>query len=452
MKKYYVVAVVAILLLIASFVGAQQGVGIFARSNCATILNPVTNQTWCFDTSIGRIKVWNGSAFVFIPLVTDPVPVVNGGTGVATLASNGVLIGNGTGNVVVTSAGSANQAFRVPGGGGAPAFGSIALNQSAAVTGLLGTVNGGTNNSGTPTNGQLAVGNGSGYTPATLGITNANIFGQTGSGTLAIQAFLHGQVRLSFVSTTQIKLCPYNGGNIVINGALFQIPSACTTAANTSIFLDGTSGQNLAASTTYFVYLFSNSGTPTIDFSTTGHATDSVATNLGVEIKSGTASRTLVGMIRTNGSSQFEDDNALRGVISWFNRRDIGMVNGFTADRTTASTTYVELNSEIRNNFITWGDEAVIIGATGGCLVSAGTAQIAISIDNSTTPEDAQSIIVQTVSGAVNLFLPKTYSEGFHNTTMLGVASAGTLTVLGAAIPSSSTRTQRTTMTVRIRG
>ena len=76
--------------------------------------------------------------------VSGTLPVANGGTGATTLTSNGVLLGNGTSAVAATSAGSANQVLRVPGVGGAPAFGAIDLSQNAAVTGALAIANGGT--------------------------------------------------------------------------------------------------------------------------------------------------------------------------------------------------------------------------------------------------------------------------------------------------------------------
>lgn len=76
--------------------------------------------------------------------VSGTLPVANGGTGATTLNSNGVLLGGGTSAVSATTAGSANQVLRVPGAGGAPAFGSIALGSSDAVTGTLGISNGGT--------------------------------------------------------------------------------------------------------------------------------------------------------------------------------------------------------------------------------------------------------------------------------------------------------------------
>lgn len=77
--------------------------------------------------------------------VSGTLPVANGGTGQTTLTSNGVLLGNGTSGISQTSAGSANQVLRVPGAGGAPAFGTIDISQSATVgSSVLAIANGGT--------------------------------------------------------------------------------------------------------------------------------------------------------------------------------------------------------------------------------------------------------------------------------------------------------------------
>lgn len=75
--------------------------------------------------------------------VTGTLPVSNGGTGNATLTSNGVVIGAGT-SAAVTATGAANQVLVVPGAGGTPVFGAVQVGSSAAVTGTLAVANGGT--------------------------------------------------------------------------------------------------------------------------------------------------------------------------------------------------------------------------------------------------------------------------------------------------------------------
>lgn len=103
------------------------------------------------SATVGHVLLSNGSSanpsFGQVSLtvgVTGTLPVGNGGTGATTFTLNGVILGNGTSALSVTAAGTANQVLRVPGGGGAPAFGAIDLASSAAVTGILDETNGGT--------------------------------------------------------------------------------------------------------------------------------------------------------------------------------------------------------------------------------------------------------------------------------------------------------------------
>ena len=168
--------------------------------------------------------------------------------------------------------------------------------------------------------------------------------------------------RLAYVSATGINFAPRNGNFVMIAGSLYQIPSAGVSAANTSVYVNGVSGQNLAASTLYYVYLFNNAGTLTVDFSTTAHATD---TATGVEIKSGDNTRTLIGMIYTNLSSQFSDSAALRQVASWFNRRAragqaaTGNVSGFSTNGSYAGVGGSAIAA------VMWADEDLFANVSG---------------------------------------------------------------------------------------
>ncbi len=66
-----------------------------------------------YDSSIDKLILLNpqyGSG------LTTPVSVPNGGTGVATLAAHGVLLGEGTGNLVASAPGTAGQVFTSGGG------------------------------------------------------------------------------------------------------------------------------------------------------------------------------------------------------------------------------------------------------------------------------------------------------------------------------------------------
>ena len=172
--------------------------------------------------------------------------------------------------------------------------------------------------------------------------------------------------RLRFVSATALAFKPFNGKAIKINGVVYDIPAAGMVGlANTSIRVNGVAAQNLAASTTYYVYAFINAGVLTADFSTTGHSTSVAAGNAGVEIKTGDQTRTLVGMIRTNASAQFADTYKARFVISWFNRANINLQGEHTAGYQVSAQSPIQGQANTRAEFCVWGDDAVFLGVHG---------------------------------------------------------------------------------------
>lgn len=233
-------------------------------------------------------------------------------------------------------------------------------------------------------------------------------------------------VRLDYVSATQIKAKLVNGGLVRIAGAWYYL-SADLTAANTSTYIDGVSG-NLAAATLYYVYLFVNSGTVTIDFSTTAYAVDTTAGNVGTYIKSGAASRTLIGMIRTNGSSQFADAATTRFVRSWYNDPGIAGYNNFTTARATTSTTFAELNSEIRVEFLAWSGEIVEADFNGTWEVSGNVGAVSVGFDG-TTAEDVGPTTDSAADIAASFTMHKTgLTEGYHYATVLALNSGGSST------------------------
>lgn len=80
-------------------------------------------------TTLGTITtgVWNGTA----------IPVTNGGTGATTLTNHGVLLGQGTGTIVATAAGSAGQVLQSGGAGADPSFSTATYPATATGTGTI---------------------------------------------------------------------------------------------------------------------------------------------------------------------------------------------------------------------------------------------------------------------------------------------------------------------------
>lgn len=162
----------------------------------------------------------------------------------------------------------------------------------------------------------------------------------------------HGQCELS-LDGSDLLLSPLNGNKIIINGAMETIPSA---GVSLSISTE-------SASTLYYIYAYMNSGTMTLESSTTGHSVDATT---GVEIKTGDSTRTLVGMAYTNATPAWQDDANHRYVRSWFNDKGIfGSASAATSVTTTSTTPYLA-NSEPRVHYISWDGEKVRFRARGG--------------------------------------------------------------------------------------
>lgn len=83
---------------------------------------------------------------LYPPALGIPVSVPNGGTGLATLTAHGVLLGEGTGNVVASSPGTLGQVFTSNGAGSDGAFAgpiskvyATALGSGGSISAALGT-------------------------------------------------------------------------------------------------------------------------------------------------------------------------------------------------------------------------------------------------------------------------------------------------------------------------
>lgn len=267
----------------------------------------------------------------------------------------------------------------------------------------------------------------------------------TATGGGSVVASVPQEGRLTYVSTTALKFSPFNGNKIKVNGSVITIPNAGIAGlTNTSAFVNGTGSSSLAANTTYWIFAFDNSGTVTADFRTAAtHATSATAGNEGVEILTGNDTRTLIGMCRTNASSQFADSANNRSVISWYNRRPIMGQAAFTTNRSTTSTSYVEINTEIRVSFLTWAESAATIAFSGSTFNASGVGSGFTQLFNVTTSAYLDgfgyatsptagygaSIGISGGLGGITAVSP----EGYYTITVYGHTTSGTQTWYGAA-------------------
>lgn len=159
------------------------------------------------------------------------------------------------------------------------------------------------------------------------------------------------QCRLVLASSTAIRLDPFDGNQVYINGTWFTIPSGGVSLASTGL----TVGQF------YFIYLFSSAGTLTLEASTTTPAQN---TTTGQRQKTADATRLLVGAVVVGSGTLFYDQADIRWVYSWFNKRPRKLECApWTAS--TSSTTDVELTTAARVQWISFKGEAVSLHVTG---------------------------------------------------------------------------------------
>ena len=223
-------------------------------------------------------------------------------------------------------------------------------------------------------------------------------------------------------SGSNLVLQRYNGAGLTINGVTYSIPSGGVSLAPTS----------LTPGTTYYIYAYMNAGTMTLEASTTTHATD---TTTGIEIKSGDATRTLVGMARPITGPAWQDVINQRFVISWFNRRPIQCQAGLGSTTTTTSGTPVELATSLRNEFLAWADSSSSFTFDGYASNNTFAASVVTTMAIDGTLVDGYCAFTNNVAnqiGPLSVTGIATVSEGYHYATPFVNVSSGTGTWIGS--------------------
>lgn len=231
------------------------------------------------------------------------------------------------------------------------------------------------------------------------------------------------QCRLEWLSATSVVLRPYAGNLLWIDGANRQIPSSVPL-----------SNAGLAAGLAYYVYAApAATGAPdtvaprvavTLEASMTAPVTGSV----GLLVKSGDPSRTLVGFIGTDTDGTFADGPGKRLVASRYNQ-PARRIEGEFAGASTSSTSATELSTAYRVVYVSFADQLVTLHAVGNSNnnTAAGQTTTYCSIDgltrgmttlNTSNPAgEAQPCAASCVSK-----LP----DGLHTASIFGSVSGGT--------------------------
>lgn len=314
---------------------------------------------------------------------------------------------------------------------GAPGTGTITL--GGAVSGYqtwaaAGAIDGGTYSYRIDDGGNFELGIGT-YTASGSTLTRSLVYSSTGSLLNASSAAIvssvalatdfaggtpEGKCRLVYSSSTLLTLQPYQGNQLWIAGA------------NRTINSPTLSNAGLSASTLYYIYASWDGSTASLLASTTGHVTDP---KTGVEIMSGDATKTLVGMIYTGTGSPgtFADSATQRYVASWFNRQARFMET--SASGKNISATAASLGLTLR--FVSWADEAVSASSFGlGAANSAASyVQIFPMVDGSTVSGAQPSTAQESTGGyylPVSFSRSATLSENAHSVDVSGGVNSGT--------------------------
>lgn len=228
---------------------------------------------------------------------------------------------------------------------------------------------------------------------------------------------------------TTIYCTPYKGNRISLyDGANWNT----RTSAEFSLAL-GT----LTSGLPYDVFCYDNAGVPTLEFlawtNTTTRAT-ALAYQNGVLSKSGALTRRYLGTFVTTSTTQTENSAANRYLQNYYNRVLYNGSTTFTADRTTTSATFVELNTEIRCNFVLGVSEDLVSASACGSHANSGAntqTGTGISFDSTTVAEPGFQFMINTANaGASDGFcisgLKIALAVGTHFSTVLGKVNANT--------------------------
>ena len=238
-------------------------------------------------------------------------------------------------------------------------------------------------------------------------------------------------------AATTIYYTPYNGNKIsTFNGSSWST----ITFTEKSIAIPATT------STPFDVFMVD--GTQVLEtVNWTNDTTRATALVLqdGVLVKSGATTRRYLGTCRTTTvSGQTEDSLINRLVYNHYNKLLRPMRNGFSAARSTASVTYVELNTEIRVAFVNGYSLEMQAGAVGQAWASVSAAApntIAMSlgidgttnVDNVMMSEGVGTYYKQLALPPIN---KNDLAVGYHYVTLLGANPANngdTITFIGSA-------------------
>lgn len=255
--------------------------------------------------------------------------------------------------------------------------------------GTLAVSKGGTGLTATPTNGQIDIGNGSGFTRSTLtagsGVTITN-----GSGSISISATGTGGTVTSVDVSGGTTGLTTSGGPITGAGTITLAGTLAVANGGTGLTAPGTSGNLLTSNGTAWVSSASSVGTLTAVAS--GSLSDGSAAIINADGTVSAVSGSLpvvFSSIATFGKSSVYDVSNNKIVIAYvgtsgYGTAIVGTVSGNTitfgtpvvfksADTSSIQTVYDSTNNKVVISYTYSGAAATIVGTVSGTSISFGT-------------------------------------------------------------------------------
>lgn len=229
-----------------------------------------------------------------------------------------------------------------------------------------------------------------------------------------------GQCALGYVDANTLSLMPKNGSNIIINGKNYQVPAGGVTLPPTA----------LTPGAAYYVYAHDDgSGDIALEASPTGHVTDTTVGNVGIEIKAGDPTRSLVGLWLIIAGPAWSGVSGQGR--SWFNDTTQAIFGASTAGATVNVTSYTHINAAADVTFLAWANDAISVSATGLASSSNGNSPEFLSIRLDGTQVGSEGAAVYSTQGfktSITAAYGGRLTEGVHTLSMWGKVGSATAT------------------------